>query len=124
LRREAALPNRASSYLHWRNLRDEAIGGAGQILSSGGASGGTLLDSTIPFAFTRSERQATGDPRASIEERYASKEDYLSQVREAAEKMIAERYILPEDMDTILEQAGEHYEFLESRVPATHAAGD
>ncbi len=112
-----------ATYTGW-NLRDEAIGGAGQILSSGGASGGTLLGSTIPFAFTRSERQASGDPRASIEERYASKEDYLSQVREAAEKMIDERYILPEDMDTILEQAGEHYEFLESRVPETQAADD
>ncbi len=36
--------------------------------------------------------------------------------------MVNERYILPEDMDTILEQAGKHYEFLESRVPETQAA--
>ena len=112
-----------ATYTGW-NLRDEAIGGADQILSSGGASGGTLLGSTIPFPFTRSERQATGDPRRSIEERYTSKEDYMSQVREAAQKMIDERYILPEDMDTILEQAGEQYEFLESRVPEIQPADD
>ena len=112
-----------ATYTGW-NMRDEAIGGSGQILSSGGASGGTLLGSTIPFPFTRAERQATGDPRPSIEERYTSREAYLEVVRKEADTMLEQRYILPEDVATILEQAGEHYRFLENRVPATQAADD
>ncbi len=54
------------------NLRHPDIGGAGQTLASGGASGGTLIGATIPFPATREARQATGDPRRSIAERYAS----------------------------------------------------
>ena len=65
------------------NLRHPDIGGAGQTLASGGASGGTLIGATIPFPATREARQATGDPRRSIAERYTSKADYLEQVRQA-----------------------------------------
>ena len=36
-----------------------------------------LLGSTTLFPATKAEREASGDPRLSIEERYGSKEDYL-----------------------------------------------
>ena len=45
-----------------------------------GASGMAMFDmvgSMIPFARTRAEREKSGDPRPSIEERYASREEYL-----------------------------------------------
>jgi hypothetical protein len=110
-----------ATYTGW-NLRHADIGGAGQVLSSGGASGGTLLGSTIPFPATREERQASGDPRLSIEECYASREDYLKRVRQAALALIKERYLLAEDLETIVSQAKQHYELLQGRVRETQAA--
>ena len=47
------------------NLRHDSIGGQGQVIGTTGA--------TMPFPATRAERQATGDPRLSVAERYASK---------------------------------------------------
>jgi hypothetical protein len=94
------------------NTRHPDIGGAGQTLSTGGATGGTLVGSTIPFPATREVREATGDPRLSIAERYASREVYLEQVRKAAEALIQARYLLAEDLDEILVQAAQHYDLV------------
>jgi hypothetical protein len=110
-----------ASYTGW-NLRHTDIGGEGQILASGGGTGGTLIGSTIPFPVTREEREASGDPRLSIEERYASKEDYLDRVKQATEAMIDQRYILEEDLRTVADQAAQHYEQLASRVREPQAA--
>jgi len=103
-----------ATYTGW-GLRHPDIGGAGQILASGGASGGTLIGSTIPFPATREERQAARDPRRSIEERYASRDDYLERVRQAALALINERYLLAEDLEMIVSQAKQHYELLQGR---------
>jgi hypothetical protein len=94
------------------NLRHPDIGGAGQTLASGGASGGTLIGATIPFPATREARQATGDPRRSIAERYTSKADYLEQVRRAAQDLVQARYLLAEDVDEIIGQAAQHYDLV------------
>jgi hypothetical protein len=96
-----------ATYTGW-NVRHPDIGGPGQTLA--------LLGSTIPFAATRAERQASGDPRPSIEERYASKEDYLRQVQHAAEALVQQGYLLAEDLPTILEQAGQRYDLFQARV--------
>jgi hypothetical protein len=90
-----------ATYTGW-NLRHPDIGGPGQTLS--------LLGSTIPFPATLAERQATGDPRCSIAERYASKEDYLQRVQYAAADLVAQGYVLPEDVPTISEQARQRYD--------------
>ena len=100
-----------ATYTGW-NLRHDDIGGAGQILASGGGSGGTLLGATIPFAPTQAARQAAADPRPSIAERYDSKESYLAQVDEAAQELVKARYLLAEDVAVIREQAGWHYDLL------------
>jgi hypothetical protein len=97
------------------NTRHPDIGGAGQILSTGGATGGTLVGSTIPFAATHAARQATGDPRPSIAERYASREAYLEQVRKATEALIRARYLLAEDLEEVISQAGQHYDWVSRR---------
>lgn len=104
------------------NLRHREIGGAGQILSSGGATGGTLAGSTIPFPATKEERLADGDPRLSIAERYPSPEAYQAQIRAAAMELVDQGYLLSEDLDGLLTQAVEHYQELTGRARETQAA--
>jgi hypothetical protein len=65
--------------------------------------------STLPFAPSKREREQRGDHRPSIEERYASKDAYLEQVSKAAEALIAARYLLPEDLDGIVQRAVQRY---------------
>lgn len=100
-----------ATYTGW-NLRHADIGGAGQILASGGASGGTLNGATIPFPATREARQAAADPRRSIAERYASRDDYLEQVRQATQTLVHEGYLLAEDVEEVVGQAAQHYDLL------------
>ena len=106
------------------NVRHAEIGGEGQILSSGGATGGTLAGSTIPFPATRGEREASGDPRISIEERYGSKEEYLEQIRNAADELVQQGYVLPEDIDLLVSQADDHFAELTHRSGQAQAADD
>jgi len=74
------------------NLRHPESGGVDQILYFAG--------STLPFACTRAEREAAGDPRPAIAERYASRADYLARVRGAAQKLVDAGYLLEEDIET------------------------
>jgi hypothetical protein len=69
-----------------------------------------LLGSYIPFARTKAEREQRGDPRLSIEERYPSRERYLALVRTAAEGLVRDRYMLKEDVDPVVQRAGEHWD--------------
>jgi alpha/beta hydrolase family protein len=64
-----------------------------------------LQGSFIPFAATRAERIATGDPRPSIEERYPTKEAYLAAFRRAADDLVAKRFLLPDDAALLLQRA-------------------
>lgn len=65
-----------------------------------GFSGGA-----VPFARTRAERVAAGDPRLSVEERYGTLEGYVCTVRAAAERLIADRLLLRADADRTIAQA-------------------
>jgi hypothetical protein len=51
----------------------------------------------IPFAKTKAEREASGDPRPSIEERYPSFSAYEAKVKTAVDDMVAKRLMLAED---------------------------
>ena len=84
---EVAVP--LATHTGW-NLRHPAIGGSEQLLVFAGA--------TIPFPRTRAERQATGDPRVAVEERFASRADYLERVRAAGRALVALGYLLDEDV--------------------------
>jgi len=101
-----------ATYTGW-NLRHPSIGGPGQTLS--------LIGSTIPFPATQAEREAAGDPRPSLEERYPSKENYLRQVTQAAEALVAQGYLLAEDVPTVTEQASQRYDLYQSRVSVVKA---
>jgi hypothetical protein len=85
---EVAVP--LGSHTGW-TLRHSSIGGEAQRLVFAGA--------TIPFARTRREREAAGDPRPSIEERYRSRDDYLARIRRAAQALVAQRLMLEEDIE-------------------------
>jgi hypothetical protein len=64
-----------------------------------------LLGSYFPFSATKAERLASGDPRPSLEERYASDDDYLSKVAQAAEELCKARVLLAEDVERIVAAA-------------------
>jgi hypothetical protein len=73
------------------------------------------IGSYIPFPTTRAERLSSGDPRLSIEERYAGKSDYLEKIRVAAQSLINLGYLLEDDLDNIVEQATVHWDYLMGR---------
>jgi hypothetical protein len=79
-----------------------------------GASGDLMqmMGSTLPFARTRVEREQRGDPRLSIAERYASRPAYLEAVRAAAQKLVADRYVLAEDVEPIVNRAGKRWDWV------------
>jgi hypothetical protein len=62
------------------------------------------------FAATRAQRLAAHDPRLSLEERYRSKEEYLARVRQAAEALVAERYVLAEDVEILVANAAARWD--------------
>jgi len=59
----------------------------------------------IPFAKTKAERVASGDPRPSLEERYRSHDEYVELVRKAAGKLVEQRYLQQHDADAMIKQA-------------------
>ncbi len=78
-------------------LRAKGAGGTGELCYLDG--------SYIPFARTKTEREANHDARLSLEERYHDKADYVGQVARAAEALEKSGYILPEDRQRIVEHA-------------------
>jgi hypothetical protein len=73
----------------------------------------SMMGSTLPLPLTRAERARSGDPRPSIEERYRGRHDYLDRVRQAAEAMVGERYLLAEDVEPAVERAGRLWDFIQ-----------
>ena len=70
----------------------------------------SLSGSYIPFAQTLAERTAAGDLRLSLEERYGAAgkgghEAYVAAVTAAANLLVAQRYLLPEDAARLIKQA-------------------
>lgn len=65
----------------------------------------TNTGAVIPFAKTKAERLASGDPRFSLEERYSTHEKYVAQVRAAADRLVRGRYLLQDDADRLIAQA-------------------
>jgi Alpha/beta hydrolase domain len=53
--------------------------------------------SYVPFAKTKAEREAAGDPRPSLEERYGTRAAYVATIKAAADALVAERLLLPAD---------------------------
>jgi hypothetical protein len=80
----------------------------GYAFRAAGFGGPDLCDAfgqMIPFPATRAARQAAGDPRPSLEERYPSHQGYVDQVRAVAEALMHDRFMLQEDVDRFVEAA-------------------
>ena len=59
----------------------------------------------IPLKTTKAERQAAGDPRRSLEERYKSHAGYVRDVAKAAKKLEREGFLLPADAQQYIDEA-------------------
>lgn len=79
------------------NLRSASAGAPTQIAA--------LLGSWFPLPLDPASRAASKDPRASIKERYASREEYLKRIRKEAEDLITRRLLLDRDVDFVLAHA-------------------
>lgn len=66
----------------------------------------SMVGSFLPFPKTAAEREASGDPRPSVEERYGSRTDYLGRFTEAALELIEAGYLLGEDLPALTSHAG------------------
>ncbi len=78
-----------ATYTGW-NFRGNAIGGTKQLVN--------LLGSALPFAKTTAEREKTGDPRLSVEERYPTAEAYLTMASGATDALVKGGYLLRGDV--------------------------
>lgn len=92
-----------ATYCGW-NVRHPDQGVPGDLMQ--------MMGSTLPFPRTRMEREMRGDPRPSIEERYASREVYLAHVRRQTLRLIEQRLVLDEDLDAIVARAGAAWDYL------------
>ena len=97
---EVAAP--LATYTGW-NPRDPQNGAPDQLVDFAG--------SYIPFAKTKAERERTGDPRLSIEERYTSRDHYLSVVKKVGSKLVKDGYLLAEDLPILVERAGRQWDY-------------
>jgi hypothetical protein len=73
-----------------------------------GFSEGDSCDLTggyIPFFRTQAQRIAAGDPRLSWQERYPTHADYVAKVTAAANALVAQRVLLPQDATLAISQA-------------------
>jgi hypothetical protein len=64
-----------------------------------------LTGSFIPFAKTKAERTASGDPRRSLEERYTDRNGLVRAVERAAKELVKKRFLLLEDADRFVAAA-------------------
>jgi hypothetical protein len=64
-----------------------------------------LIGAYIPFFRTKADRVAAMDPRLSLEERYPTHDFYVQKVSAAASKLVADRFLLPQDADLLISQA-------------------
>jgi hypothetical protein len=64
-----------------------------------------LTGMTVPLKRTPTERLAAGDPRPSLEELYGTHAGYVNAVRQAAENLLAEGLMLPEDVAQTVAEA-------------------
>jgi len=95
-----------ATYTGW-NYRAPAIGAPWARIS--------FLGAYLRLPRTEADRQRSGDPRKSIEERYASREDYLEAYAAAARDLVKQRFVLEEDLAEIVERGEQEWEFAAAR---------
>ncbi|HEX4037473.1 MAG TPA: alpha/beta hydrolase domain-containing protein [Acidobacteriaceae bacterium] len=91
-----------ATYTGW-NLRDPGTGAPEERVS--------FLGSWFPFAKTEAERNAEGDPRLSIAERYSGREDYLDRYKKAVDDLVGQHWILPQDAADLIKQGAAEWDY-------------
>jgi hypothetical protein len=87
---EVAVP--VGTYTGW-NLRRADVGAEDELVS--------LVGSFIPFPATKKEREATGDPRPSLEERYGTHAEYVRRFTVECQRLQAAGWLIPEDAERL-----------------------
>jgi hypothetical protein len=98
---EVAVP--LATYTGW-NLRSPKIGAPDQLYSMQG--------SWIPFPSDKAQRAAKHDPRRSIAERYASREEYLGNIRDAAQQLVSQGFLLASDVEPVVAHSAAEWAYL------------
>jgi Alpha/beta hydrolase domain len=84
-----------ATYTGW-NLRMQGAGGKAMY---------SIIGSYMPFAATEAERQERRDARPALAERYRSHADYVARVAHAAQQLMEQRLLLPEDVERYIDAA-------------------
>jgi Alpha/beta hydrolase domain len=95
-----------ATYLPWQ-LRGGADSDAAELRN--------FLGTYVPLPRTDAERQRWCDSRVSIDRRYADKRAYLAAAARAADSLAAAGLLLPEDVQAVVERAGQHWDWIMSR---------
>jgi hypothetical protein len=90
-----------ATYTGW-NLRDPQTGAPEGLYP--------LQGSMIRFARTKAERERSGDPRLSVEERYKNAADYARRIEAAAKELVLQRFLLERDAAIAIAQAKVRWE--------------
>jgi hypothetical protein len=85
---EVAVP--VATYTGW-NLRSDEAGAENELVS--------LQGSYVPFPTIRAQREKSGDPRQSLQERYSTLETYLAQLESHCRELEKKGYLLAEDVE-------------------------
>jgi hypothetical protein len=78
-----------------------------------------MLGFTKWFPATESEREAAGDPRLSLEERYTDRAHYAALVQRDAEALVRDGFVLELDIDLVVQNAVDRYDVATARIPET-----
>jgi hypothetical protein len=92
------------------NTRREAVGFAWAT--------GRWDGSFVPFPRNEAERRAAGDPRPSVAARYANRAAYEEKVRAAAAQVSQQGFLLPDEIDALVSEAGGFYDRVMAHDPA------
>ena len=65
----------------------------------------SLVGSYAAFATTKAQREAAGDARPALTERYRNRDDYVNRIRVAAQDLTQRGFLLPEDSAVIVQAA-------------------
>jgi hypothetical protein len=92
-----------ATYTPW-SLRSDYLAGKDELVD--------FLGTYIPLSTSEKERLPNKDPRPSLETLYPSKKQYLAQIKEAAEALVAEGFLLREDVPRVTRRATDTWELL------------
>jgi hypothetical protein len=92
-----------ATYMGW-NLRNPSVGAPTEQFP--------LIGSMVAFPKTRAEREKSGDPRLSIEERYPNQQEYLNKIDAAARDLAKQRFLLEADIPQVVARAKQRWEQL------------